>query len=71
MNDNTLASAVKETREKINMSQWELSRITGIDNNAIVKIKKVERKKLNVLSLKKVKFSIKSFFREDNGVMWV
>ena len=54
MNDNTLASAVKETREKINMSQWELSRITGIDNNAIVKIKKVERKKLNVLSLKKL-----------------
>ena len=49
MNDNTLASAVKETREKINMSQWELSRITGIDNNAIVKIKKVERKKLNDL----------------------
>lgn len=54
MNDNTLASAVKETIEKINMSQWELSRITGIGSNAIAKIKKVERKKLNVLSLKKL-----------------
>ena len=61
MNDNTLASAVKETREKINMSQWELSRITGIDN-VIVKIKKVERKKLNVLSLKKLFTEEKWFF---------
>lgn len=61
MNDNTLASAVKETREKINRSQWELSRITGIDN-VIVKIKKVERKKLNVLSLKKLFTEEKWFF---------
>lgn len=61
MNDNTLASAVKETGEKINRSQWELSRITGIDN-VIVKIKKVERKKLNVLSLKKLFTEEKWFF---------
>ena len=52
MNDNTLASVVKEAREKINISQRELSRITGIDNNTIAKIEKGERKKPNVLSLK-------------------
>lgn len=40
MNDNSLASAVKETREKINMSQWELLRITDTDNNPIAKIEK-------------------------------
>ena len=62
MNDNTLASAVKETREKINRSQWELLRITGIDNNVIVKINKVERKKLNVLSLKKIIYWRKMIF---------
>ena len=54
MNDNTLASVVKEAREKINISQRELSRITGIDNNTIAKIEKGERKKPNVLSLKKL-----------------
>lgn len=54
MNDKTLASVVKEAREKINISQRELSRITGIDNNTIAKIEKSERKKPNVLSLKKL-----------------
>lgn len=54
MNDITLASVVKEAREKINISQRELSRITGIDNNTIAKIEKGERKKPNVLSLKKL-----------------
>lgn len=54
MNDKTLASVVKEAREKINISQRELSRITGIDNNTIAKIEKGERKKPNVLSLKKL-----------------
>ena len=53
MNNKTLASVVKEAREKINISQRELSRITGIDNNTIAKIEKGERKKPNVLSLKK------------------
>jgi transcriptional regulator with XRE-family HTH domain len=50
----SLASVVKEAREKINISQRELSRITGIDNNTIAKIEKGERKKPNVLSLKKL-----------------
>ena len=54
MNEKTLASVVKEAREKINISQRELSRITGIDNNTIAKIEKGERKKPNVLSLKKL-----------------
>ena len=54
MNDKTLASVVKEAREKIGISQRELSRITGIDNNTIAKIEKGERKKPNVLSLKKL-----------------
>lgn len=54
MNNKTLTSVVKEAREKINISQRELSRITGIDNNTIAKIEKGERKKPNVLSLKKL-----------------
>ena len=54
MNNKTLASVVKGAREKINISQRELSRITGIDNNTIAKIEKGERKKPNVLSLKKL-----------------
>lgn len=54
MDNKTLASVVKEAREKLNISQRELSRITGIDNNTIAKIEKGERKKPNVLSLKKL-----------------
>ena len=54
MNNKTLASVVKAAREKIDISQRELSRITGIDNNTIAKIEKGERKKPNVLSLKKL-----------------
>lgn len=54
MNNKTLASVVKDAREKIDISQRELSRITGIDNNTIAKIEKGERKKPNVLSLKKL-----------------
>lgn len=54
MNYETLASVVKEAREKIGISQRKLSRITGIDNNTIAKIEKGERKKPNVLSLKKI-----------------
>ena len=56
MNNKTLASVVKEARENIDISQRELSRITGIDNNTIAKIEKGERKKPNVLSLKKLSF---------------
>ena len=54
MNNKTLASAVRKAREKINISLRELSKITGIDNNTIAKIEKVERKKPNVLFLKKL-----------------
>ena len=43
MNNKTLASVVKEAREKIGISQRELSRITVIDNNTIAKIEKGER----------------------------
>ena len=59
MNNKTLASVVKEAREKIGISQRELSRITGIDNNTIAKIEKGERKKPNVLSLKKLSSVLK------------
>ena len=54
MQNKTLASVVKEAREKIGISQRELSRKTGIDNNTLAKIEKGERKKPNVLSLKKL-----------------
>lgn len=46
MNDKTLASLVKETREKIGISQRELSRRTGIDNNTLAKIEKVRERNL-------------------------
>ena len=54
MNNKTLASTVKEAREKLGISQRELSRRTGIDNNTLAKIEKGERKKPNVLSLRKL-----------------
>ena len=54
MNNKNLASVVEDARKKIGISQRELSRITGIDNNTIAKIEKGERKKPNVLSLKKL-----------------
>ena len=47
-----LGNLIKKAREKKGLSQRELSRITGIDNNTIAKIEKGERKKPNVLSLK-------------------
>lgn len=54
MNNKTLASIVKEARKKTGISQRDLSRRTGIDNNTLAKIEKGERKKPNVLSLKKL-----------------
>ncbi len=56
MENKTLASVVKNAREKIGISQRELSRRTGIDNNTLAKIEKGERKKPNVLSLTKIAF---------------
>ena len=46
MNNKTLASVVKAAREKIDITQRELSRITGIDNNTIAKIEKVKERNL-------------------------
>jgi len=54
MKGKTLASLVKDAREKLGISQRELSRRTGIDNNTLAKIEKGERKKPNVLSLRKL-----------------
>lgn len=56
MENKTLASVVKNAREKLGISQRELSRRTGIDNNTLAKIEKGERKKPNVLSLRKISF---------------
>lgn len=56
MENKTLASVVKSAREKLGISQRELSRRTGIDNNTVAKIEKGERKKPNVLSLRKISF---------------
>lgn len=53
---NSLAEAISISREKINITQRELSRRTGIDNNTIAKIEKGERKKPNILSLKKLAY---------------
>lgn len=54
MNNKTLASVVREAREKLGISQRELSRQTGVDNNTIAKIEKGLRKKPNILSLRKL-----------------
>ncbi|MBR2827665.1 MAG: helix-turn-helix transcriptional regulator [Bacilli bacterium] len=56
MENKTLASVVKNARERIGISQREVSRRTGIDNNTLAKIEKGERKKPNVLSLRKISF---------------
>ena len=49
-----LAEMVKNARENKKISQRELSRRTGIDNNTISQIEKGERKKPNSLSLIKL-----------------
>lgn len=54
MKRNNLAVIVKNAREKINISQRELSRRSGVDNNTISKIEKGVRKKPNVISLIKL-----------------
>lgn len=54
MEENKLAELVKTSREKLCISQRELSRRTGIDNNSISQIEKGERKKPNSLSLVKL-----------------
>ena len=54
MTNNNLAVIVKTAREKIKISQRELSRRSGVDNNTISKIEKGVRKKPNVISLIKL-----------------
>lgn len=54
MENKSLASVISNAREKIGISQRELSRRTGIDNNTVAKIEKGERKKPNTLSLIKL-----------------
>ena len=54
----TLAEAVSTSRKKLGITQRELSRRTNIDNNTIAKIEKGERKKPNVLSIKKLSFAL-------------
>lgn len=54
MTSNNLAVIVKTAREKIKISQRELSRRSGVDNNTISKIEKGIRKKPNVISLIKI-----------------
>lgn len=49
-----LAETIKNARENKKISQRELSRRTGIDNNTISQIEKGERKKPNSLSLIKL-----------------
>ena len=55
---NSLAEAISVSREKIGITQREVSRRTGIDNNTIAKIEKGERKKPNILSLKKLGYAL-------------
>lgn len=52
--ENTLADVIKNARLRKDISQRELSRRTGIDNNTISQIEKGERKKPNSLSLIKL-----------------
>ena len=56
MNNKTLSEIIKNARIEKGISQRELSRRTGIDNNTIAKIENVSRKKPNALSLKKLAF---------------
>ena len=55
---NELGTLIKLAREKNGLSQRELSRKTGIDNNTIAKIENGTRKKPNVLSLKKLALTL-------------
>ena len=56
MNNKTLSEIIKNARITKGISQRELSRQTGIDNNTIAKIENGSRRKPNPLSLKKLAF---------------
>ena len=65
---NSLAEAVSVSREKLGITQREVSRRTGIDNNTIAKIEKGERKKPNTLSLKKLAYILEEIKIANNAV---
>ena len=79
MENKSLASVISSAREKIGISQRELSRRTGIDNNTVAKIEKGERKKPNTLSLiklsKELNIDLKlllelSGYRKEDAIMF-
>ena len=54
MNNESLSKLVREARIIKKISQRELARRTGVDNNTISKIEKGNRLKPNILRLKKL-----------------
>lgn len=64
MNNMSLATLVKEARLNKKISQRELTRRTGVDNNTISKIEKGERKKPNILILKKLAIELELDFEK-------
>ena len=64
MNNMSLATLVKQARLSKNISQRELTRRTGVDNNTISKIEKAERKKPNILILKKLALELELDFEK-------
>ena len=60
----SLATLVKEARLNKKISQRELTRRTGVDNNTISKIEKGERKKPNILILKKLSLELELDFEK-------
>ena len=64
MDNISLASLVKEARLNKKISQRELTRRTGVDNNTISKIEKGERKKPNILILKKLAIELELDFEK-------
>lgn len=54
----TLGELIKKQREKLGISQRELSRQTGVDNNTIAKLEKGMRRKTNTLALKKIAYAL-------------
>lgn len=60
----TLGELIKKQREKLGISQRELSRQTGVDNNTIAKLEKGTRKKPNTLALKKIAYILNIDFKK-------
>jgi len=58
MNNESLSKLVREARIIKKISQRELARRTGVDNNTISKIEKGNRLKPNILILKKLSLEL-------------